>query len=488
MPLDYFDVKNMRKNHPSWRLMTAENGPLIAGFLDSVFRMNNIRSIEESELTMRLEDYLYSIAERGAEQEFPRNAGEYLSEWADNSRGWLRKFYPQGSDEPYYDLTPATEKALQWMDDLFTKQLFVGTESRLFACFDLLRQIAHGVEQDRKKRIKQLQAEKRELNRQIKALEEGDIPMLNKREIRERFIQFSRTARELLGDFRTVEHNFRELDRSVREQIASWTGTKGTLLGTIFGEHDDIEQTEQGQSFRAFWNFLMSADSQEELTTLLDRVFDLSELTDLTDDIRLKRIHFDWINAGERTQTMVARLSRQLRRFLDDRSYYENKRIAQLLDSIDRKALELRDEPPLIPNFMAVDGIKPTFNLPMERPLFSPPIKITLDSVIPSDGDIEIDSSALYNQTFVDRFRLERNIDEELSTENQISLGKLLSRRPLEEGLAEIITYFMIAEESGHAYINEGDIETVSWTDKENVSRSARIPKIFFQRRIKKDD
>ena len=65
MSLDYFDLKNIRKTHPAWRLMTAENGPLIASFLDSVFREKNIRSIEESELTMRLEDYLYYLSETG---------------------------------------------------------------------------------------------------------------------------------------------------------------------------------------------------------------------------------------------------------------------------------------------------------------------------------------------------------------------------------------------------------------------------------------
>lgn len=484
MPLDYFDVKNMRKNHPSWRLMTAENGPLIAGFLDSIFRSDNIRSIQESELTMRLEDYLYSLAETDADQDFPRSAGEYLNEWADDGRGWLRKFYPQGSDEPYYDLTPATEKALQWIESLFEKQQFVGTESRLYACFDLLRQIAQGVEQDKTKRIRQLQEERRDITRRIRSLEKGELPTLNKREVRERFIQFSRTSREILGDFRLVEHNFRELDRSVREKIASWSGNKGTLLATIFGEHDDIEQTEQGQSFKAFWDFLMSSDSQEELTMLLDKAFTLDELADLADDIRLKRIHFDWINAGEQTQKMVARLSRQLRRFLDDRSYYENKRITKLLDSIDSKALDLRENPPQRANFTAVNGIKPVFNLPMERPLFSPPLKITLDSSISEDEGIEIDASALYNQTVVDKFRLQRNIDEELSCENQISLGELIHRRPLEEGLAEIIMYFTIAEDSVSAFISDDDSETVFWTDKNDLQRCAEIPKILFQRRL----
>ena len=29
---------------------------------------------------------------------------------AANDKAWLRKFYPPGSDEPHFDLTPATEK------------------------------------------------------------------------------------------------------------------------------------------------------------------------------------------------------------------------------------------------------------------------------------------------------------------------------------------------------------------------------------------
>ena len=95
MPLDYFDLKNMRRTHPAWRLMTAENGPIVAGFLDSVFREKNIRSIEEAELAMRLEDYLYYLSEAGAEQEFSRSAGSYLDDWAHNDRAWLRKFYGQ---------------------------------------------------------------------------------------------------------------------------------------------------------------------------------------------------------------------------------------------------------------------------------------------------------------------------------------------------------------------------------------------------------
>ena len=89
--------------------------------------------------------------------------------------------------------------------------------------------------------------------------------------MKDRFQQVSSLARELLGDFREVEHNFRRLDRRVREQIATWEGRKGELLEQIFGERDAIADSDQGRSFRAFWDFLMSPARQEELSTFWRR-------------------------------------------------------------------------------------------------------------------------------------------------------------------------------------------------------------------------
>jgi hypothetical protein len=62
----------------------------------------------------------------------------YLDDWAAPDSGWLRKYCPDGSDEPHYDATPAVERALQWVDAL-RERSFVGTASRLNAIFDLLQ-------------------------------------------------------------------------------------------------------------------------------------------------------------------------------------------------------------------------------------------------------------------------------------------------------------------------------------------------------------
>ena len=99
----------------------------------------------------------------------------------------------------------------------------------------------------------------------------------------------------------------------------------------MLGERDAIGDSDQGKSFRAFWDFLMSPERQEELSSLLERVWALEPVQELQPDRRLLRVHYDWLSAGEVAQRTVARLSAQLRRYLDDQVWLENRRIMQVI-------------------------------------------------------------------------------------------------------------------------------------------------------------
>jgi Protein of unknown function (DUF3375) len=203
---------------------------------------------------------------------------------------------------------------------------FVGTESRLLTLFDLLRQMSEDSEADPQARIRELVKRRDDIDGEIERIQQGDVPLLDSTALKERFAQFASIARELLADFREVEQNFRTLDRSVRERIALWEGAKGSLLQEIMGERDLISDSDRGRSFRAFWDFLMSQARQEELTKLLDRVLQLPSIAELSPDIRMRRVHYDWLHAGNHTQRTVALLSQQLRRFLDDQAYSRHRR------------------------------------------------------------------------------------------------------------------------------------------------------------------
>lgn len=345
MSLDYATLDALRSHHPAWRLLRSDHAPLVVSFLQRVFVVPNVRAIAAADLAETLEDELYALRLYVGESAFPKPALEYLNDWAAPDKGWLRKFYRPGTDEAQFDLTPATEKAIAWLAQLSERQ-FIGTESRLLTLFDLLKQMSEGSEVDPAKRIAELHKKRDDIDAEIAQILSGDVSVLDDTAVKDRFQQFMQGARELLTDFREVEHNFRQLDRRVRERIALWEGSKGELLEDIMGERDAIADSDQGKSFRAFWDFLLSSRRQEELTELLDRVLALPAVADLNPDTRTRRVHYDWMEAGEHTQRTVAALSQQLRRFLDDQAWLENRRIMDILHGIESKALALRDAPP----------------------------------------------------------------------------------------------------------------------------------------------
>ena len=143
MNLDYDTLDQLRRNHPAWRLLRSDHAALAASFLNRVFITPNERVLAQSDLAEALEDELYALREHSEAGAFPRDALAYLNDWASPEKGWLRKFYRQDSDEPQFDLTPATEKAIAWLSSL-TERSFVGTESRLLTLFELLRQMSEG--------------------------------------------------------------------------------------------------------------------------------------------------------------------------------------------------------------------------------------------------------------------------------------------------------------------------------------------------------
>src|ERR1700730_14925740 len=196
---------------------------------------------------------------------------------------------------------------------------------------DLFYQPIQGTEMDPWSRINELERRKQEIDTEIQQIRDGALYVLDATRIKERFQHIATTARGLLSDFREVEQNFRDLDRAIRERIATWDGGKAVLLDEIFGERDTIADSDQGKSFRAFWDFLMSPSRQDELTELLVKVFDLDPVKELEPDRRLLRIHYDWVQAGEVTQRTVARLSEQLRRYLDDKAWQVHRRVMHLV-------------------------------------------------------------------------------------------------------------------------------------------------------------
>lgn len=484
MSFDFATLDALRTHHPAWRLLRSDHASLVASFLHRAFVAPNVRSMAAANLAEALEDELFALRELLGSDAFPKPALDYLNDWASPEKGWLRKFYRQSSDEPQFDLTPATEKAIAWLGTL-TERSFVGTESRLLTLFELLRQMSEGSESDPQKRVAELRKRREDIDTEIARVLGGDVGLMDDTALKDRFQQFMQLARELLSDFREVEHNFRLLDRRVRERITLWEGAKGALLEEIMGERDAIADSDQGRSFRAFWDFLMSSRRQEELSELLVRVLALPPVMDLHPDARTRRVHYDWLEAGEQTQRTVAQLSQQLRRFLDDQAWLENRRIMDILRSIETRALALRDTAPA-GEIMGIAESAADIELPMERPLFTPALKPLIADIELEAGDTDVDAAALYSQVVVDRAQLARHIRQALQDRSQVTLRELIESQPLQQGLAELVAYLQLGSEAFKTAVDEGTSEVIAWqavaTDGTPVRKQARLPRVIFVR------
>ncbi len=480
--MDYHALDALRRRHPAWRLLAADHAPFVIAFLYDAFIKSNKRALTESEVVARLEDYLYDLRAQLDDTVFPRQARDYLNEWADDGQGWLRKYYPEASDEAHFDLTPATEGAIEWLASLKQKQ-FIGTESRLKTIFELLHQMARGTETDPAVRVAELERRRNEIDIEISRIRKGELQLMDATQLRERFYQVEQTARALLSDFRQVQQNFRDLDRMARERIALWEGGKGKLLESILGERDAIADSDQGKSFRAFWDFLMSPARQEELSALLGRILSLDPIAETRPDQRLLRIHYDWLEAGEAAQRTVARLSEQLRKYLDDQAWLENRRIMTIIRDVEQQALNIRNQAP-DGEFMEVNDTAPDITLVMDRPLFVPPIKPNIVQQLieaGSEGE-QVDADVLFEQVYVDKTALDARIRRALQTRDQIALTTLLEEYPLELGLAELVAYLSLAVEDSKAVIDESSVQAVVWTDSQGRQLQASLPMVIFSR------
>lgn len=478
--MDYASISALSERHAAWRLLRAHHAPLVLSFLGDYFVEQNRGPMPASEVTAALDEVLFVLNDDGDQTEprFPKAPSTYLEDWSAVETPWLRRFYPATSDEVHYEVTPAFVKAWSWVQSLQTRA-FVGTESRLHIAVELLRQIVHGTEVDPEARLAELRRRRAEIDAEISQVEAGQIDLLGATGVRDRYQQFAATAREILADFREVEENFRRLDRTAREKIAIWNGSKGELLADLVGSRSDIARSDQGRSFHAFYDFLLSESRQEEFSRLLARA---AELDDLEADRRLRHVHHDWSEAAERAQHTVRQISEQLRRFLDEQVWLENRRVLALVRSIEAGALAVRTRPPEFGLEVDLPGLD--ILLPFERPLYESPPAATVEGLQRPEQEADVETDALFDQAFVDRSRLVANIMASVPPGASARLADILELYPVELGAAEVVGYLAIEDDGLHVELDETERISVDYADPDDPQHGKRLqmPQVSVRR------
>jgi hypothetical protein len=344
--VNYFELELQFADSASLRLLRADNAPLVLTVLFSAFKYEHSSAVSESRLRAILEAELEELRDAG-EAVGDKKAKDYMLEWSDQAHGYLRRHQPDGKDEPVFELTPELEQVFQWLEMLKPKS-HVGTESKFKSLASVLREIVENSTPDPNIRIQRLKEEQAKLQGQIEEIERtGIVTVYNTTQVNERFAGVLETARKLLGDFREVERHFRRVTENISVQQSSAGTTRGGIVGHTLDAQEQLRQSSQGQSFYAFWDFLLAPERRRQFVELVEQAYSLPTLADeLRSDVLLRRLQPNLRAEGNKVVASNERLVAQLRRVLDIRESAERREVGRLIQEIKALAHQTRDLPP----------------------------------------------------------------------------------------------------------------------------------------------
>jgi hypothetical protein len=152
------------------------------------------------------------------------------------------------------------------------------------------------------------------------------------------------------------------------------------------------------------------------------------------------------------------------------------------IEAIEVLLIEQKENLNTQETYMEIDGL-PRPVLFMERPLFSPPVKVIFEQTEIEAGTASADTQALFDQFYVDIELLRNNVNTILRSRSQISLSALLDQFEPTKGVAEILGYMQIASSEIRHSINHKKMESFMVKNLETAKQyELQAPLVIFNR------
>lgn len=211
-------------------------------------------------------------------------------------------------------------------------------ESRLHTFFNILHEIEHKANPDKKARLDYLRKQRAEIDEKIRRLREGgEVEVLDEVQIKERFMEAMDIAAGILSDFREVKDKFQGIYNDFRNEVNEWEHGKGALLSQFIADREIIEESEQGKSFSAFFDYLMASSQQEDFDQTMRKILRLKALVGETNRYNPLHVRRAWVDGAEDVQQTIGKLSEQIRWYVNENNLQEKKNIYFQVKEIEKK-------------------------------------------------------------------------------------------------------------------------------------------------------
>lgn len=451
------NISFLIQSSPALQMLRLRNAGWVLPFLYTVFKEQRKMVIKEEQLIPLLAETLSQHTEGTEDLEEARiefgedeesRSRKYLLNWVQKR---ILQDFPDTEGNTNYQLSAYTEKVFQWMQNLQLGQHHVGTESRFKMLFASLRDMVENTEDDREKKLQILKDRRAEIDKEIKAIEFGTMPQrYNNAQVQERLDLFVKLCYELIGDFREVEDNFKQIHRSIVEQHTKAEQNKGAIVGYAFESYDALRSSNQGKSFYAFWDFLISRSGQEDWRNLTEQLLVLLEERELESDTSfLQNIKSFLLEQGKSVYDANDKMAEKLSRIITEKEIARHRRLRQQISGIKELVFELMEEENMNAGIAIEepDDIKINMDrrLVLEEKKQAGSLKQPV-AAVEKIADIER-FNRLLNTAFIDKKILWDKVEQVLQNRQTATLKEIIESTSLQNGLAEVISYYSFLRE-----------------------------------------
>ena len=452
--MDINQLVQTLNNSPSVKLLKMRSAEFFLAFVTIVF--DEQMAIGEEKLQMLLENMLDNQREDITDEDINKEtlsesneakAKRLIKEWTDKG---LFANYQNEDGEIIYELSSHTSKVIDWVTSL-KKEEYIGTESKFKTLFSQLKDLVEFSNEDREKRLELLRQKKEDIERQIESLEMGEeIEVYENYQIEPRYNSLNKLAKELLSDFKEVDDNFKEIIKQIYKRQTDNEGKKN-ILNYIFDAYAELKDSQQGKSFYAFWEFLLSSELQkewDELTDLLYKTLDKRNID--SKDKFLKEMKKHLFDAGEKVSKTNDRMSEKLSLIIRNNGNSDTQATKQVINDIKKLLLNTTQNKERNNASLSYEVVE--LNLPLERQLNLTPKQEIEYKNVPSEANLGITElerlDKLYNHHQIDRKILRKRIDIILRENTQTTLAEVIElNNGIEKGLSELFGYIAILKE-----------------------------------------
>ncbi|MGN6437727.1 MAG: DUF3375 domain-containing protein [Agriterribacter sp.] len=451
------NISFLIQSSPALQMLRLRNAGWVLPFLYTVFKEQRKMVIKEEQLIPLLAETLSQHTEGTEDLEEARiefgedeesRSRKYLLNWVQKR---ILQDFPDTEGNTNYQLSAYTEKVFQWMQNLQLGQHHVGTESRFKMLFASLRDMVENTEDDREKKLQILKDRRAEIDKEIKAIEFGTMPQrYNNAQVQERLDLFVKLCYELIGDFREVEDNFKQIHRSIVEQHTKAEQNKGAIVGYAFESYDALRSSNQGKSFYAFWDFLISRSGQEDWRNLTEQLLVLLEERELESDTSfLQNIKSFLLEQGKSVYDANDKMAEKLSRIITEKEIARHRRLRQQISGIKELVFELMEEENMNAGIEIEEPADIKINmdrrLVLEEKKQAGSLKQPV-AAVEKIADIER-FNRLLNTAFIDKKILWDKVEQVLQNRQTATLKEIIESTSLQNGLAEVISYYSFLRE-----------------------------------------